>query len=84
MCIKTNRAIERMTTSRRNDTTVAISGKRKDDLNDSVVKFIIETRETIRMSEIVHYLIDEYLEEAIKDMIAKELQAKKEANRARR
>lgn len=70
-----------MKKDRRADTTVAISGKRREELSDAVVDFIIATRQQIKVSEIVHYLIDEYLEEGLKDMIEKEKAHNKEIGR---
>ena len=58
--------------ARRNDTTVAIAGERKERLNNAVVKLVMERKESVKLSEIVHFLIDEYLEEALKDMLARE------------
>lgn len=52
----------------RKDTTIAINEERKDLLNAAGVEITIATRETIQTSKIVHYLIDNYLNEAIKDL----------------
>ncbi|MFT6902358.1 MAG: hypothetical protein ACJAXS_002568 [Colwellia sp.] len=54
--------------TKRQDTTIAINGERNAKLKDAVVEIITSTREPIKASNIVHYLIDNYLEEAIKDM----------------
>lgn len=56
--------------SKRSDTTVAIAGKRKEKLNDAIVKLVMVRKESVRMSEIVHYLIDTYLDDAVKDLVA--------------
>lgn len=58
--------------SKRNDTTIGISGTRRDKLNEAIVKLVIAKQEPVRMSEIVHFLIDNYLEEAVKDLLHKE------------
>lgn len=58
--------------ARRNDTTVAIANERKERLNNAVVKLLMERKESVKLSEIVHFLIDEYLDEAVKDMLARE------------
>ena len=79
MIIKHVNKEEEMEKERRRDTTVAISGNRKELLNDAVIKFVIDTREQIKMSEIVHYLIDEYLDDGLNDMIQKELKEKTES-----
>ena len=57
---------------KRSDTTVAIAGKRKDRLNDAVVKLVMVRKESVRISEIVHYLIDNYLDEAVRDLVSEE------------
>jgi len=59
---------------RRRDTTVAINGDRKKALDDAVVKLVIETKQQIKMSEIVHHLIDNYLDDAIADIKEKRKQ----------
>lgn len=56
--------------TKRNDTTVAINGQRKEALKDAVVKITIATKEPIKSSEIVQYLIDNYLDDAVKDLQA--------------
>ncbi|QYJ87855.1 hypothetical protein K0I73_09440 [Shewanella mesophila] len=57
---------------KRNDTTVAINGDRKDALQDAAVDITIATRKPIKPSVIVHYLIDNYLKDAVKDLKHKE------------
>ena len=52
----------------RNDTTIAINGVRKEKLKDATVNIIIATKEPIKTSAIVHHLIDNYLDEAVKDL----------------
>lgn len=52
----------------RKDTTIAINEERKDLLNAAAVEITIATRETIQTSKIVHYLIDNYLSEAVEDL----------------
>lgn len=56
---------------KRKDTTIAINGERKDILQDAAVEITIATRETIKTSTIVQYLIDNYLDEAVKDLKSK-------------
>lgn len=63
---------------KRNDTTVAIAGRRKERLNDAVVKLVMARKESVKMSEIVHFLIDTYLDEAMKDMLAEEKMRQRE------
>lgn len=53
---------------KRKDTTIAINKDRKELLQDAAVDITIETRETIKTSTIVQYLIDNYLSEAVKDL----------------
>ena len=53
---------------KRKDTTIAINGERKDMLQDAAVNITIATRETVKTSTIVQYLIDNYLSEAVRDM----------------
>lgn len=53
---------------KRKDTTIAINGERKESLQDAAVEITIATRETIKTSTIVQYLIDNYLNEAVKDL----------------
>ena len=55
----------------RQDTTIAINGQRKELLKDAVVEITIATKEPIKASTIVQYLIDNYLEDAKKDLKAK-------------
>jgi len=55
----------------RQDTTIAINGARKEKLKDAVVEITIATKEPIKASTIVQYLIDNYLEDAKKDLKAK-------------
>lgn len=58
--------------TRRNDTTVAINGDRKTALQDAAVEITIATRKPVKPSMIVHYLIDNYLKDAVKDLKDKE------------
>lgn len=61
----------------RNDTTIAINGERKGLLKDAVVKITIGTLEPIKSSALVHYLIDNYLDDAVNDIIEKKKKNKK-------
>lgn len=56
---------------KRKDTTIAINGERKEALQEAAVEITIATRETIKPSTIVQYLIDNYLDEATKDLKGK-------------
>ncbi len=49
-------------------TTVAFSGKQKDKLEKAVIEIIIQTKEKITLSEVVHTCVNNYLDEAIKDI----------------
>jgi hypothetical protein len=53
---------------RRNDTTVAINEERKILLQNAAVDITIATREPVKPSTIVQYLIDNYLKDAVKDL----------------
>lgn len=61
----------------RNDTTIAINGERKGLLKDAVVDITIGTLEPIKPSALVHYLIDNYLDDAVNDIIEKKKKNKK-------
>lgn len=64
--------------TKRSDTTVAINGTRKSALQDAAVDITIQTRETIKPSEIVQKLIDRYLNDITKDIISeRKLEAQK-------
>lgn len=67
---------------KRNDTTVAIAGSRKEKLNDAVVKLVMARKESVKLSEIVHFLIDTYLDEAVRDMLAEEKVRQREEQKA--
>lgn len=54
----------------RTDTSVAINGERKEKLQDAAVEITISTRQMIKVSQIVQHLIDNYLDEAVKDIKA--------------
>ena len=56
--------------AKRPDTSVSINNERKQRLQDAAVDITIATRKQVRMSEIVHYLIDNYLDDAKKDLKA--------------
>ncbi|QTE84357.1 hypothetical protein [Shewanella algae] len=57
--------------AKRSDTTVAINGDRKEALQDAAVEITIATRKPVKPSTVVHYLIDNYLKDAVKDLKAK-------------
>jgi len=55
----------------RNDTTVAINSDRREKLQNAAVNITIATREPCKVSKVVQYLIDNYLDEAVKDLKGK-------------
>jgi len=65
-CMNIKREFLKM--KKRKDTTIAINGERKGLLQDAAVEITIATRETIKTSTIVQYLIDNYLNDAVKDL----------------
>lgn len=60
---------DRRMKNKRKDTTIAINAERRELLEKSVIKVIIETHQQLKMSELVHHLIDEYLEDGVNDII---------------
>lgn len=64
-----NRGALKMT--KRGDTSVAINYERKSKLQDAAVDITIATRKEMRISTLVHHLIDNYLDDAKKDLKAK-------------
>ena len=61
---------------KRGDTTVRINEERKLELNTKILEIGNKTGDILRASEIVSYLIDNYLNDAIKDIISKKLKQK--------
>ncbi len=59
---------------KRSDTTVAINAIRNKKLDDAVIKVIIETKQQTKKSELVHHLIDNYLNDAVEDLIVEKSQ----------
>jgi len=60
-----------MQKQKRADTTVAINGKRNIRLQKAALDVSIAKQQIFKMSEVVHYLIDNYLEDAVKDLKSK-------------
>jgi hypothetical protein len=67
----TKNKLEQIYRMARNDTTVAINGERKKALQDAAVEVTIAQQRPVKISEVVQYLIDNYLDDAKKDMKAK-------------
>ncbi|HGJ5878182.1 hypothetical protein QE197_20855 (plasmid) [Arsenophonus nasoniae] len=58
-------------TSKRADTTVRINEERKLELKRKILEIGNKTGDILKQSELVSYLIDNYLDDAVKDIIAK-------------
>ncbi|EAZ0195601.1 hypothetical protein FPD60_23910 [Salmonella enterica subsp. enterica] len=65
--------------TKRGDTTVRINEERKLELKHRVLEIGNKTGELLKPSEIVNYLIDNYLDDAVKDLISREEIKKKKA-----
>lgn len=63
--------------SKRKDTTIAINAERREMLEKALIKVIIDTHQQLKMSELVHHLIDEYLEDGVNDIIQDRKKAKR-------
>jgi len=57
-----------MKKQKRADTTVAINGERNTRLQKAALDVSIAKQQIFKMSEVVQYLIDNYLEDAVKDL----------------
>jgi len=57
-----------MKKQKRADTTVAINGERNTRLQKAALDVSIAKQKIFKMSEVVQYLIDNYLEDAVKDL----------------
>lgn len=55
----------------RKDTTIGINKERKEKLQSAAVKITIATERTITTSAIVQYMIDNYINDAVKDLSVK-------------
>lgn len=66
--------------TKRGDTTVRINEDRKLELKRRVLEIGNKTGEILKPSEIVNHLIDNYLDEAVKDLISREELKKKKSN----
>lgn len=62
---------------KRGDTTVRINEERKLEIKRKILEIGNKTGDIPKSSEIVSYLIDNYLDDAVKDMISKKLLDKK-------
>ncbi len=56
---------------KRGDTTVRINEKRKMQLQREAIKIGSETGQLLKISDIVNHLIDNYTDDAVKDIIDK-------------
>lgn len=54
---------------KRGDTTVRISETRKLKLQSEAIKIGTKTGELLKISDIVNHLIDNYMDDAVKDII---------------
>lgn len=63
-----NNGSKNMKKRTRTDTSVAINEERNIRLQKAAVDITIARQEVFKMSEIVQFLIDEYLEDAVKDL----------------
>ena len=57
-----------MNKQKRADTTVAINGERNTRLQKAALEISISKQKIFKMSEVVQYLIDNYLDDAVKDL----------------
>lgn len=62
---------------KRTDTTVRINEERKLELKRRILEIGNKTGELLKQSELVNYLIDNYLDDAVKDIISKNQSQKK-------
>lgn len=60
-----------MNSKRRGDTSVRVNETRKLKLERAAIDLSYETRRQIKMADIVNYLIDNYMKDAVKDIKAK-------------
>ncbi|GAB1674556.1 hypothetical protein JNE12001_04250 [Escherichia coli] len=65
--------------TKRGDTTVRINENRKLELKRTVLAIGNRTGELLKPSEIVNHFIDNYLDDAVIDLISKEELKKKKA-----
>nr|WP_282550968.1 hypothetical protein [Providencia rettgeri] len=63
--------------AKRADTTVRINEERKLELKRKILEIGNKTGELLKQSELVSYLIDNYLDDAVKDIISKNQSQKK-------
>nr|AHY02135.1 repressor-like protein [Vibrio cholerae]AHY02136.1 repressor-like protein [Vibrio cholerae]AHY02137.1 repressor-like protein [Vibrio cholerae] len=72
-CIKISRKSQKKghEMEKRGDTTVRINEQRKMRLQREAIKIGSATGELLKISDIVNYLIDQYTNEAVKDLIDK-------------
>lgn len=62
---------------KRTDTTIRINEERKLELKRRILEIGNKTGELLKQSDLVNYLIDNYLDDGVKDIIAKQQQQKK-------
>ncbi|WP_208181186.1 hypothetical protein [Shewanella algae] len=60
-----------MNSKRRGDTSVRVNEQRKLKLERAAIDLSYETRQQVRMADIVNYLIDNYMRDAVKDIKGK-------------
>jgi len=58
--------------TKRGDTTVRVNEDRKLEIKRKILEIGNKTGEIMKPSEIVSYLIDNYLDEAVKDIVNKQ------------
>ena len=72
ICLKWHRYFLRVNPmAERTDTSIRINGDRKIKLERTAVDLTTLTKKIVKMSDVVNYMIDNYLQDAKKDMQAK-------------
>lgn len=66
-------------TTKRGDTTVRLSEERKLEIKMKIIEIGSKTGEIVKTSDITNHLIDNYLDDAIKDIISN-IQMEKKKN----
>ncbi|HDP0318536.1 TPA: hypothetical protein P5S08_003726 [Salmonella enterica subsp. enterica serovar Concord] len=64
---------------KRGDTTVRVSEERKLEIKRRIIEIGSKTGEVIKSSDITNYLIDHYMDDAVKDIISN-IQMEKKKN----
>lgn len=57
--------------TKRTDTTVRVNELRRIKLEKGAIEITVTTGQITKISDVVNYLLDNYLQDAIKDMKAK-------------